>query len=468
MLAPVAVEAKLPGPFKPTAHPQPPRSIATAETLATPQLPVHLGAQQPGQPGAPQPGLLGAQPAVTQLGMPPGIPVAPGSSPAAAHTGDEDTGAFGAEHHADPAQVVALHQAEQGTSGVRDGRDVLAGWGWSTGSVEALDDDYADEAARRSRKHLMIAIGGALGVVIIIAIAAFAFSGSKKADDKGERGSAGPSPTAAIAAAPDPTPAPPPAQPAAPSPEKPADPTNTAAAPTNTAEPPKAETPAPAPAPPGPTNADAVKTQPPAAPVSGDPPKPGAIVPPRFDATKPEPARAEPARAEPDRTEPPRTEPVKPDPTKIAVAPRPAAPRAEPPKPEPARAVEKKPPEPKKPPEKAVKHPPAPERVAKANPRAQPVDPYAAPERPRLDPSAAYRTGLQQYAHGDNAGALATFRGSLSSNPGFAPTWRGLGLVYEKMGNKGQARAAFKRYLQLAPSAGDADQIRDRMERLGS
>jgi regulator of sirC expression with transglutaminase-like and TPR domain len=36
------------------------------------------------------------------------------------------------------------------------------------------------------------------------------------------------------------------------------------------------------------------------------------------------------------------------------------------------------------------------------------------------------------------------------------------------MGNKGQARAAFKRYLQLAPTAGDADQIRDRMERLGS
>jgi hypothetical protein len=30
------------------------------------------------------------------------------------------------------------------------------------------------------------------------------------------------------------------------------------------------------------------------------------------------------------------------------------------------------------------------------------------------------------------------------------------------------ARLAFKRYLQLSPGAGDADQIRDRMERLGS
>jgi serine/threonine-protein kinase len=96
------------------------------------------------------------------------------------------------------------------------------------------------------------------------------------------------------------------------------------------------------------------------------------------------------------------------------------------------------------------------------------VDPYATPDKPKLDPAAAYRTGLQQYARGDTAGALATFRSSLSSSPGFAPTWRGLGLVYEKLGNKSQARSAFKRYLQLAPTAGDADQIRDRMDRLGS
>ena len=48
-----------------------------------------------------------------------------------------------------------------------------------------------------------------------------------------------------------------------------------------------------------------------------------------------------------------------------------------------------------------------------------------------------------------------------------AMTWRGLGLVYEKMGAKGQARSAFKRYLQLSPNASDADQIRERMDKLG-
>ena len=67
---------------------------------------------------------------------------------------------------------------------------------------------------------------------------------------------------------------------------------------------------------------------------------------------------------------------------------------------------------------------------------------------------------------GDTNGALATFRASLSSSPGYAPTWRGLGLVYEKLGNKTQAKGAFRRYLQLAPGASDAGQIRDRIARL--
>jgi Flp pilus assembly protein TadD len=83
-----------------------------------------------------------------------------------------------------------------------------------------------------------------------------------------------------------------------------------------------------------------------------------------------------------------------------------------------------------------------------------------------MDPATAYKTGLQQYVRGDTAAALATFRASVATSPGFAPTWRGLGLVYEKQGNKAQARVAYRRYLQLAPTADDAGQIRDRMERL--
>ena len=84
------------------------------------------------------------------------------------------------------------------------------------------------------------------------------------------------------------------------------------------------------------------------------------------------------------------------------------------------------------------------------------------------DVEGAYQQGLQQFARGDTQGALASLRTSLAGNPNYPPTWRGLGLVFEKMGERDQARAAYRRYLQLAPSAGDAEQIRGRMERLGS
>jgi len=100
------------------------------------------------------------------------------------------------------------------------------------------------------------------------------------------------------------------------------------------------------------------------------------------------------------------------------------------------------------------------------------ADPWPTKTEPatatKADAESAYRQGVQQFARGDTTAALASLRTSLASNPSFAPTWRGLGLVFEKMGDKDQARAAFKRYLQLAPNAGDADQVRNRMERLGS
>ena len=84
------------------------------------------------------------------------------------------------------------------------------------------------------------------------------------------------------------------------------------------------------------------------------------------------------------------------------------------------------------------------------------------------DAASAYKTGFQQYVKGDTTGALSTFKEALASNPGYPPTWRGIGLVYEKLGRRSQAMTAFKRYLELSPNAGDADQIRNRLEKLGS
>jgi regulator of sirC expression with transglutaminase-like and TPR domain len=41
--------------------------------------------------------------------------------------------------------------------------------------------------------------------------------------------------------------------------------------------------------------------------------------------------------------------------------------------------------------------------------------------------------------------------------------WRGIGLVYERLGDKPAARSAFLKYLQLAPGAADAPEIRGRL-----
>ncbi|MEO6771909.1 MAG: tetratricopeptide repeat protein [Kofleriaceae bacterium] len=100
------------------------------------------------------------------------------------------------------------------------------------------------------------------------------------------------------------------------------------------------------------------------------------------------------------------------------------------------------------------------------------ADPFAtqhpATAAPKPSAEAAYRQGVQLFARGETSAALAQLRSAIASNPNYAPAWRGLGLVFEKMGDKDQARSAYNRYLKLAPTANDSNQVRNRMERLGS
>jgi hypothetical protein len=201
--------------------------------------------------------------------------------------------------------------------------------------------------------------------------------------------------------------------------------------------------------------------------VSAEPPKPE---PTTAAPSKPEPPKPEPPKPEPPKPEPPKAEPPKPEPAKVA--------KSEPTKPEPAKITKPEPPKPEPPkpePPKVAKADPAkpttkPIKVAAADPApAKKADKMAKKsDTPKVDGETAYHIGLQQFARGDTNGALASLRTSLASNPNYPPTWRGLGLVFEKLGEKDQARAAFKRYLQLAPNAGDVDSIRGRLERLGS
>jgi hypothetical protein len=201
------------------------------------------------------------------------------------------------------------------------------------------------------------------------------------------------------------------------------------AEPAPSAAPAPAPTPEPAPAPAGSDTASAAQP----AVAAQEPPK-----------QEPPPAPEPPKQAPPPPPEPPKQEPPKQEPPKPVVV------KAEPPR----QAPPKQAPPKQEPPKQAP-----PKQVAKAEP------PKAAP---KADTEAAYKQGLQQFARGDTQGALASLRTSLAGNPNYPPTWRGLGLVFEKLGEKDQARAAFKRYLQLAPGASDSEQIKNRMEKLGS
>jgi outer membrane biosynthesis protein TonB len=316
-----------------------------------------------------------------------------------------------------PASVVALPRRHESRS------DVLANWAWQTDSVEAMDDDL--DIPHSNGKSLLYVIGAGLAVALLVTIIAVGFGGSdakktppqsaQEGSDRGVARAAG-----AEVAMTGSTPA------------------AVTAAPAGAA--------APAAGPEGSGSAEAGS----ASEAPAEPAKPEASKP----EPKPEPSKPEPAKlAKPEPAKVVKPELAKSEPAKAKPEPRIA--RTDPPK------------------DKAPKS----DRVARVDPKPSKsskgalADPFASPKKTdstKIDVENAYRAGLQQFARGDTRGALASLRTSLASNPNYAPTWRGLGLVFEKLGEKDQARAAFKRYLQLSPGAGDADQIRGRLERLGS
>jgi hypothetical protein len=104
---------------------------------------------------------------------------------------------------------------------------------------------------------------------------------------------------------------------------------------------------------------------------------------------------------------------------------------------------------------------------------AAPVHPTVSttPHRPAPpsgggEAQALYKEGVQLFVRGDSAGALAALLKSKAANAGYAPTWRVLGQVYRKLGEKGSAKNAFLRYLTLAPNASDAATVREQLNQL--
>src|SRR5262249_39346863 len=80
----------------------------------------------------------------------------------------------------------------------------------------------------------------------------------------------------------------------------------------------------------------------------------------------------------------------------------------------------------------------------------------------KQDPDQLFKQGVQAYVKGDAKTALGLLLKARGVAPNNAPTWRVLGQVYEKLGDRGAAKNAFLRYLSLSPTAADAGQIRQR------
>ncbi len=170
----------------------------------------------------------------------------------------------------------------------------------------------------------------------------------------------------------------------------------------------------------------------------------------------------------------------------IADAPPAAAPAAPaaaaPPVPAPAAIADAAPPAPEPVaalPDAAPAPPPAPaprgEPVARAKPR--PKEKEKEKEKPRAATAAAaapgqsadelYREGTKLYLTGHLADARKKYESALAQNSRYPAAHRGLGFVYQRMGDRAKALKHLKRYLELSPRAGDAAEVKKRIDALG-
>ena len=103
-------------------------------------------------------------------------------------------------------------------------------------------------------------------------------------------------------------------------------------------------------------------------------------------------------------------------------------------------------------------------RIAHEKPRTAAASRESKPAH--VDPDQLYRDGARLFLAGELDQARRAFLGAIAASPRFAPAHRGLGLVYERTGDKQRAIRSLQTYLRLSPSAADADATRTRLDRL--
>lgn len=76
---------------------------------------------------------------------------------------------------------------------------------------------------------------------------------------------------------------------------------------------------------------------------------------------------------------------------------------------------------------------------------------------PPASPQKCVEVGNFYFHRKDYRGALSRYKQAAHENGYYAPAYLGLGKVYEKMGKKQEALAAYHKYLNLLPSQRQAD-----------
>ncbi len=78
-----------------------------------------------------------------------------------------------------------------------------------------------------------------------------------------------------------------------------------------------------------------------------------------------------------------------------------------------------------------------------------------------------YKKGADAYMSGDFKAAETAYKQALAQNRGYAPAHRGLGFLYQRMGESAKALQSLRTYLKLTPNAKDGAAIRKRIQQLG-
>jgi hypothetical protein len=146
-------------------------------------------------------------------------------------------------------------------------------------------------------------------------------------------------------------------------------------------------------------------------------------------------------------------------PTRVASVPEPAPAPVAAPEPAPAPAPEPAPTPPA----------PSPTPPTKAAPTPAPTAPLPEPTGSPAERATEHlRRGRAALERSDAATAVRDFHTATELRPTMPAAWKGLGEAHAGLGHAAEAIRAYRRYLLVAPSAGDAPAIRGRLRGLGA